>query len=101
MGIRSLLRNAFGRSRTGGDGRPGLPQQSTASAPTTDQGREQATAAAPAAMASVPGAATESGTPEARKAPTAPKTPKVPEVPVAVPAQAVTDRVPDPGPLHP
>ncbi|KAB7848354.1 vWA domain-containing protein [Streptomyces mobaraensis] len=61
MGIRSLLRNAFGRSKPGDDGRPGLPQQSTAPAPAADA------VAAPA----------------------------------SVPAQTTTDRVPDPGPLHP
>ncbi|MBZ4317942.1 VWA domain-containing protein [Streptomyces huiliensis] len=76
MGIRSLLRNAFGRSKTDGDERPGLPQQSTApaSTPTSTPTPASAPASAPAAD-------------------------RVPAA--AVPAQATTDRVPDPGPLHP
>ncbi|MBC2877817.1 MULTISPECIES: vWA domain-containing protein [Streptomyces] len=85
MGIRSLLRNAFGRSKTGDDGTPGLPQQSTAPAPEP---------APVAAEASAPAATTSA-------ARTAPKASKGSKVPASVPAQTTTDRVPDPGPLHP
>ncbi|MEU4209740.1 VWA domain-containing protein [Streptomyces sp. NPDC026206] len=76
MGIRSLLRNAFGRTRTASHDEPSLPQQSAGPDNT-------AAAATPAAAAATPAAVS------------------VPAQPTAESADRVAERVPDPGPLGP
>ncbi|GAA0350849.1 vWA domain-containing protein [Streptomyces blastmyceticus] len=130
MGIRSLLRNAFGRSRTATAERdePSLPQQNAGRTAGAD-GTEPVAGSAPApekepaavvpgpsaepvttpapdtASASVPAPASEpapAAAPASASVP-APASEPAPAEPfrAPVPAQPTTDRVPDPGPLGP
>ncbi|MBH1934649.1 VWA domain-containing protein [Streptomyces sp. AV19] len=89
MGIRSLLRNAFGRPKEPGSGTPALPQQGTA-----------ATASAPAAYAalSVPAQPTGDRIPDPGTLPPVPPSP-IPPGPEPVPEPEPAPPMPGPHPV--
>jgi hypothetical protein len=88
MGIRSLLRNAFGRNRSATEERdePTVPQQNTGPAP------EAVTASVP----SPSNAPSDTYVAPVADVPSAPVRPTA-----TLPAQATADTIPDPGPLGP
>ncbi|WP_171164505.1 VWA domain-containing protein [Streptomyces sp. I05A-00742] len=102
MGIRSLLRNAFGRSRTAGDADPGVPQQSTAPAPAVAPSAPvpaQVTADRvpdPGPLHPVPGPPTPGPRPEPVPEPEPAPTPMPAPKPVPQPEPVPT---PDPNPV--